>query len=141
MLEIIPQELPTLGQLERDLSQKTHKLYREELGYSASKITCKFFRTNLLIVIEDALTTIEKALLEKNKDEKIVKNVNLAINNVIKSKLKILIEEVLAVEVCDILFDFSWKTHHAGAIVILSQLPIVRPQKPFTKINKSVKNL
>ncbi|MBE9044339.1 DUF2294 domain-containing protein [Pleurocapsales cyanobacterium LEGE 10410] len=128
------QELPTLGQLERDLSQITYKVYREELGHSPSKITCKFFSKKLAIIIEDALPTLEKALMEEKKDNQIVKDLNLAINNIIKSKLKILIKEVLAVEVCDILFDSSLETHHAGAIVILSQLPTVRPRKPITKI-------
>lgn len=137
MSEIIPPKLPTLGQLERDLSQITHQLYREQLGHSPSKITCKFFRNDLIIIIEDAFPTLEKALIEQNKDCEIVENLNLAINNIIKSKLKILIEEVLAVEVCDILFDSSLETQQAGAIVILSQLPKVRPRKPLAKVQKS----
>ena len=137
MLEIIPQKLPTLGQLERDLSQITYKLYCEELGHSPGKITYKFLSNNLAIVIEDALPTLEKALMEENKDSKIVKDLNLAINNIIRSKLRILIKEVLAVEVCDILFNSSLETHHAGAIVILSQLPTVRPRKPIAKVQKS----
>lgn len=124
----ISQKLPTYGQLERELSQKIHKLYREELEHSAGKITFKFFSSNLAIVVKDALPIVEKALIEKNKDCEIVKNSNLAINNIIKSKLKISIEEVLAVEVCDILFNSSLESHHAGAIVILSQRPRVRPR-------------
>ena len=119
MSETIKHELPTYGQLERELSQTIHKLYHEEFKHSPGKITCKFFSNNLAIVIEDSLTTIEKTLLEENKID-VVKKVNLAINNIIKSKLKILIEQVLAVEVCDILFDSSLETQHAGAIVILS---------------------
>ena len=106
MLENIEHKLPTYGQLERDLSQMIYKLYREEFEHSPGKITCKFFSNNLAIVIEDSLTTIEKSLLEANKVN-VVRNLNLAINNIIKSKLKILIEQVLAVEVCDILFDSS----------------------------------
>ena len=101
------------------MSQTICQLYREELGRSPSKTTCKFVSNNLAIVIEDSLTTIEKTLLEENQVN-VVKNLNLAINNIIKSKLKILIEQVLAVEVCDILFDSSLETQHAGAIVILS---------------------
>ena len=73
----------------------------------------------------------------KKNQVNVVKNLNLAINNIIKSKLKILIEQLLAVEVCDILFDSSLETKHAGAIVILSQLPVVRPRRPITKFSKS----
>lgn len=137
MLEITPPQLPTYGQLERELSQKTCKLYREKLEHSPGKITCKFFRNNLTILIEDGLTDVEKTLLEENKDSEIVKNANLAISNIVKSELKLLIEKVLAVKVNDILFDCSLETYQAGAIVVLSQLPIVRSQKPNTKITKS----
>ena len=136
MLENIEHKLPTYGQLERDLSQMIYKLYREEFEHSPGKITCKFFSNNLAIVIEDSLTTIEKSLLEANKVN-VVRNLNLAINSIIKSKLKILIEQKLAVEVCNILFDFSLKTPHNGVIFILSQPPVVRSRKAITKIQKS----
>ena len=136
MLEIIQQKLPTYGELERELSQTIDRIYRQELGLSPGKITCKFVGNNLAIVIEDSLTTIEKTLLKENQVN-VVKNLNLAINNIVKSKLKILVEQVLAVEVCDILFDCSLETQHAGAIVILSQLPVVRPRKPIAKFPKS----
>ena len=136
MSETIKHELPTYGQLERELFQTIYQLYRKELECSPSKITCEFISNNLAIVIEDSLTTIEKTLLKENKID-LVKKVNLAINNIIKSKLKILIEQVLAVEVCDILFDSSLETQHTGAIVILSQLPVVRPRQATTKFPKS----
>ena len=126
MLETIKHELPTYGQLERDLSQMIYKLYREEFGHSPSKITCKFFSNNLAIVIEDSLTTTEKTLLDKNKLHAF-RSLNLAINSIIKSKLRSLIEQKLAVEVSNILFDSNLKTPHTGVIFILSQLPVVRP--------------
>ena len=141
MLEIIKQKPPTYGQLKRKLSQIIYQLYREELGHPPGRITCKFFSENLAIVIEDSLTNIEKTLLESNKVN-LVKNLNLAINNIIKSKLKILIEQVLAVEVCDILLDSSLETQHTGAIVILSQLPVVRPRTTtLYQINSQDKEL
>ena len=69
MLEIIQQKLPTYGKLERELSQTIYRLYRNELGHSPSKITCKFASNNLVIVIEDSLTTIEKTLFEKKSGQ------------------------------------------------------------------------
>ena len=127
MLKIIEQELPTYEQLETDLSQIIYQLYREEFGHSPSKISCKFFDNNLAIVIKDSLTTIEKSLLEGNKLRAVI-SLNLAINSIIKSKLRIIIEQKLAVEISKVLFDFSLKTPHNGAIFILSQPPVVRPQ-------------
>ena len=128
-------KIPTYGQLERDLSQIIYQLYREEFEHSPSKITCKFFSNNLAIVINDSVTTIEKSLLKGNKFHT-VKNLNLAINSIVKSKLKTLIEQKLAVEVSNILFDFSLKTPHTGVIFILSQPPVVRPRTK-TIIQKS----
>lgn len=128
--------LPTYGQLERDLSQRILKLYREEIKHFPGKITCTFFNNYLAIVVEDSLTTLEKTLIEENKVNEIVKKINSAVNDLIKSKLKIAIEEVLAVEVGDILLDSSLETQHTGAIVTLNQLPSVRERKSTVKIQK-----
>ena len=130
------EELPTYGQLERDLSQMIYQLYREKFEHSPSKISCKFFSNNLAIVIEDSLTTIEKSLLEANKAN-VVRNLNLAINSIVKSKLKTLVEQKLGVEVYNILFDFSLRTPDTGVIFILSQPPLVRHRRAITKIQKS----
>ena len=126
-------QLPTLGQLERSLSQNIQKLYRQELGHCPKKITCKLFKNNLSIVIEDALTAVEKTLVNK-EDRKIVKNLNIAINDVIKSKLKIAVETILAVEVNDILFDSNIETKRAAAVIVLQKPPQTRNLKPNLKI-------
>ena len=130
------EELPTYGQIERDLSQLIHKLYREEFERYPRKISCKFFSNNLAIVIEDSLTTMEKSLLNENKAS-VVRNLNSAINSIIKSRLKILVEQKLGVEVCNIFFDFSLRTLNTGVIFILSQPPLVRHRRVITKNQKS----
>lgn len=129
-------KLPTSGQIERDLSQRIQKLYREQLGHCPRKVTCKLFDNRLAVVIEDSLTILQKTLVEED-DGETARYVNLAIDNVIKSKLKIAIEEVLDIEVYDILFDSSLKSQSAGAIVILTQSPSVRSRELTPKIRKS----
>lgn len=129
--------LPTYGQLERDLSQRILKLYREEIQHFPGKITCTFFNNYLAIVIEDSLTSLEKTLIDEGKVNEIVKKFNLAVNDMIKSKLKIAIEEVLAVEVGNILLDSSLENQHTGAIVTFNQLPSVRHRKSTVKIKTS----
>ena len=129
------QQLPTFGQLERSLSQNIQKLYREELEHSPQKVNSKFFGNRLAIVIEGALTKIEQILINEHH-EQIVKDLNLAINSVIKPKLKTLIETVLEVEVEDILFDSTVETKRTGAIVILTQTPQVRTPKSLSRIPK-----
>ena len=130
-------KLPTFGQLERQLSQSIQKLYREDLGHSPKKVTCKFFKNQLSIVIEDALTAVEKALVSQENENQTIENLNSAINDAIKLKLKTIIETVLAVEVDDILFSSNIDTMRAGAIVILSQLPQIRNQKPSPIIRQN----
>ena len=130
-------KLPTSGQIERDLSQKIQKLYREQLGHSPRKVICKLFDNRLAVVIEDSMTILQKTLIEENNQKETAKYINLAIDNVIKSKLKIAIEEVLEIEVYDILFDSSLKSQQAGAVVILTQSPSVRRPELVPKIRKT----
>ena len=130
-------QLPTFGELERDLSQKIQKLYREELKHSPQKVTSKFFDNKLVILVEGASTAVEQILINEHNDKnQMVENLNLAINNIIKPKFKTTIEAVLAVEVEDILFDSTIETKRTGAIVILSQVPQVRSPKSLWRIPK-----
>ena len=129
-------QLPTFGQLERQLSQKIHRLYREELEHSPKKISCKFFSNKLAIVVEDALTRVEKSMLDLNGDRKIAKKMNSAINDILQPKLKTLIEEILSVEVENILLDSNFTTRSTGAIFTLRQLPSVRASRPITKLKQ-----
>ena len=127
--------LPTSGELERRLSQGIQKLYRQELEHSPSKVTCQLFGSQLAIVIEDAITAVEKTLADTEDQDSAVKQLNAAINDVIESKLKTLIEEILSVKVQDILFDSTLETSRTGAIITLSQLPQVRNPESIPKNN------
>ena len=129
-------KLPTCGQIERDLSQRIQKLYREQLGHSPRKITCKLFDNRLAVVIENSLTVLQKTLIEEDNQNEISQYVNSAIDNVIKLKLKTAIEEVLEIEVFDILYDSSAKSNSAGAIAILTESPSVRKRDLIPKIRK-----
>lgn len=130
------QKLPTSGQIERELSQGVQKLYRQELEHSPGKVTCQLFGNQLAIVIEDSLTAVEKTLADNETKDKKLKKINSAINDVIEAKLKDLIEEVLAVNVQDILFDTTLETSRTGAIISLNQAPEVRNPESIPKHKK-----
>ena len=132
-------QLPTIGQLERQLSQNIQKFYRQELEHLPQKVTCKFFGNHISIVIEDAITAVETTLVNKDNADKVAKNFSLAMDDVIKSKLKTTIEAVLAVKVDDILFGSNFETKRAGAIVILDRVPKMYNPKPLPKIRRSKK--
>lgn len=129
------QELPTSGQLERDLSQKIQKLYRQELDHSTGKVTCQLFGNKLAIVIEQAITAVEKTLAEHQSDRAVLEELNVAIGESLKSKLKELVETISAVEVVDILFDSTFKSDCTGAIIVLKETPPVRNPQSIPKNN------
>lgn len=131
--------LPTCGQLERNLSQSIQKLYLSELEHSPSKVTCQLFGNQLAIVVEDSLTAVEQALAEIKSDGSI-EELNSAVGEVIKSKMKLLTEEILGVEVEDILFDTAVKTKRTGAIITLRQLPQVRNPESIPKSKSGRRN-
>ena len=125
--------LPTCGQLERNLSQSIQQLYLKELKHSPSKVTCQLFGNQLAIVIDNALTAVERTLVNKRESTDTVRKLNSAVNESIKQKLKVMIEEILEVEVHDILFNSALETYRTGAIATLSQSPQVRNPESIPK--------
>ena len=125
--------LPTCGQLERNLSQSIQKLYSNELEHSPGKVTCQLFGNQLAIVIEDSLTAVEQILAEAKQSERTIKQLNTTIGEVVKTKIEVLIEETLSVEVKDLLFDTTLETKRTGAIATLSQSPLVRNPESIPK--------
>ncbi|MBE9043932.1 DUF2294 domain-containing protein [Pleurocapsales cyanobacterium LEGE 10410] len=132
--------LPTRGQLERNLSQTIQKLYRQKLEHSPGKITCQLFGEQLAIVIEDALTAVEKTLIEAGQETDTVKQLNSTIGSIIESELKSVVETTLSVKVADVLFDTTLKTSRTGVIVTLDRTPEVRNPESIPKNNHSKQN-
>lgn len=130
--------LPTSGQIERELAQKIQKFYHQELEHLPSKVTCQLFGNQLAIIIEDAVTAVQKTLANVSDNGNTIKQLNRAINQTIKSKLKILIQEILEIKVKDILFDSTLKSNLTGAIVVLERIPEVCNPKSIPK-NKPAK--
>ncbi|MFW6359732.1 MAG: DUF2294 domain-containing protein [Chroococcales cyanobacterium] len=125
----------TCGQLERALSQRIQKLYREKLGHQPGKIMCQIFDQKVAIVIENSMTATEALLAENNKFH-LAQQVRLDVNQLIQQDLKELIEEVLQVSVLDLLSDAKLKTKRSGIIAILEKTPIVRNPEAIPKANQ-----
>lgn len=131
------QELPTRGQLERSLAQKVQKLYRQELEHTPKKVTCQLFGNQVAIIIEDALTVIEKTLVDTAKEIQVAQQLHTVLNQAMKAELKTVIAEVLSVEVNDILLDSTLSTSRTGAIAMLTQIPQVRDPESIPKNKQS----
>ena len=125
--------LPTRGQLERNLSQKIQAFYRRHLGHQPSKVTCQLFDSKLAIIIEDSITSAEQILVEEGKNE-LAEKVRSNLDEAIQPELKQLIESIVEVEVLDILSDATLNTKRTGIIVVLSQTPQVRNPESIPKV-------
>lgn len=118
-------EKQTKGQLERALSQKIQKLYREHLAHSTGKVSCQLFNEKITIIVENSLTQPEQLLLRKQGDPELVEKVRSDLDAVIRPDIMAAIEETLNRKVEDLISDTTLKTGRTGIIVILEAAPKV----------------
>lgn len=57
---------PTIGQLEREISQRIGSLYNTQLGLRPSKVLCHCFDKEIVVTLEDSVTLVEEALIDGN---------------------------------------------------------------------------
>lgn len=128
--------LPTVGQLERSLSQSIQALYRKQLGHQPSKVTCQIFGEKLAIVLEGSVTQPEQLLAKEGQSE-LASKVRDDLDAAIQPELRNVIEEVLKVEVLDLLSDATLSTGRTGIIAVLSQTPEVRNPGAVPKVKST----
>lgn len=117
--------LPTLGELQRQLSQQIRAFYKKQLEHQPAKVTCQLFDKALAIVMEDAFTQPE-TLLKGNGYEDLASTVRSRLERLVQPQLKALLEDILQVKIKDLLSDATSETGRSGMIVILEHAPAVR---------------
>ena len=123
----------TVGQLERELSQRLQALYREQLGQRPSKATCQRFDSKIAIVSEGSVTQPEQLLAEEGQRD-LAERVRADLGQAMRPQIRQLIEEVMQVEVLDLLSDAVLDTGRTGIIAILSNTPTVRNPEAIPKV-------
>ncbi len=116
--------LPTVGQLERTLSQRLQALYRIQVGHRLDRVTCQIVDQKILIILENAVTPAEQ-LLANNGKEDLAEEVHANLNEAIRPQIIELIEEIVGVAVVDLLSDAKLETERTGMIVMLENHPRV----------------
>ena len=116
----------TIGQVEREINQRMRSLYKKKLGHKVSDVSCQLFDAKLAIVLEDAVTEVEKRLLESGRVE-LIEQVHEDLSDSIESNVKEIVESILNVNVIDILDDTKLVSGTTGIIAILSDAPQLRP--------------
>ncbi|EAZ88751.1 DUF2294 domain-containing protein [Crocosphaera chwakensis] len=127
---------PTRGQLERKLSQSIQAFYRQNLGYQPGQTICHLFEQKLAIVIENSVTPTEQFLTDEG-EASLAKKVRESLDNLTRSRLQELIEDILEVQVRDLLSDVTLETGRMGIIVVLEETPKVRNPESIQKKKSS----
>ncbi|MGB3788935.1 MAG: DUF2294 domain-containing protein [Phormidesmis sp.] len=125
----------TVGQIERELSQKVQALYKKHMGHQPSKVSCQLFSSKLVVVLEDSVTQPEKLLVEEGQTE-LAEKVRADLNEAMQPQIRTLIESILGVTVLDLLSDAALDTGRTGIIAVLSDAPAVRNPEAIPKLKK-----
>ncbi|MBW4557275.1 MAG: DUF2294 domain-containing protein [Trichormus sp. ATA11-4-KO1] len=123
---------PTIGQIERELSQRISTLYTEKLGQRPSQIVCHFFDRELAVSLENTVTQSERTLMYEGYAN-LAEQVRISLDKIIKPKLQSLIEEVIGKTVLDLMTNTNLATGRTGIIIVLDQLPEVRNPESIPK--------
>ena len=126
---------PTIGQLERELSQKISALYRTQFGHQVSKVDCHLFDNKLIVFFEDVITPVEQVLIE-TESLQLLSQVRAFLDRSIQPKLENLIKEIIKVEISKCIYNTAIEAESAIAIIILVSSPQVRSKKYQRKHNK-----
>jgi len=127
---------PTVGELQRTLSQTIQALYRNYLEHQPTRVTCQLLDTKLVIVLEDVLTQTE-TLLQDNGHKELAETVRDKIDSSLEPLLQEEIERILEVQVVDMLSDVTLETGRSAVVVILSDTPRVRQHKDVSSSRKT----
>lgn len=125
---------PTIGQLERELSQKISALYYDWLDYRVDKVECHLFNNKIVIFLENVITPVEQVLASSTSE--ILRQLRTFLDNAIKPKVEQLIAETIGVEIDNCIYNTIIETGDAVVVVILDSMPQVRCKKSNYQNNK-----
>ena len=123
---------PTVGQMERAISQKIQALYKRALGHQLGRVTCQLFDAKVVIVLENSISQPVKLLLEESRIE-LAERVCHDINSAMQPQIKELLANVLGVKVLDVLSDTALSIGSTGITGVLASLPPVRNPEAIHK--------
>lgn len=116
---------PTVGQIEREVSQKIQALYKKILGHQLGRVTCQLFDVRIAIILEDSISQPVKLLLEESQTE-LAQQIRSDLNNAMQPHIQDLLANVLGVDVLDMISDATLSAGRTGVTGVLARLPAVR---------------
>lgn len=125
----------TVGQMEREVSQKIQALYKRVLGHQLGRVTCQLFDSRVAIVLEDSISQPVKLLLEESQTE-LAQRIRSDLSDVMRPRIQALLVDVLGVDVLNVLSDATLSTSRTDIIGVLACLPAVRNPEAILKAKK-----
>lgn len=105
--------------LEQTLARQVEQFYRSQLGHQPDQVTCCFLRgKELVVTVENALTQPEQLLIASGYWE-LAGEVRISLNQILKPRIKAMIEKVTQETVIDLLSDIQPATRRNSLIAIL----------------------
>lgn len=129
-------DLQTVGQLEREISQKIQALYKKALGHQTGRVTCQLFDRKIAVILEDSITQPVQLLVQEGQLE-LAEKVRTDLNAAIQPQIKNLVAQILNVSVLDVLSDTTLETGRTGLILVLAHTPEVRNPEAIPKLKKA----
>ncbi len=126
---------PTVGQMEREVSQKIQGLYKKVLGQQLGRVTCQLFDVRIAIILEDSISQPVKLLLEESHP-KLAQQIRKDLSSAMQPHIKTLLANVLGVDVLDVLSDATLSTGRTGIVGVLACRPAVRNPETIPKVRK-----
>jgi uncharacterized protein YbcI len=120
--------VPSRGEMERNLSQSIQAYYRDRLSCRVGKISCHIFDNQVAIIVENSVTSLER-LLHNSEDQNFVRDLRDRIDYIVKSELITTIKRILGVEVIDLTIDTTLEHNFTGVLVVLNEMPQIRKTK------------
>lgn len=106
-------------QSEHSLIERIQSLYTTQLGRQPDRITCQTFEDKLAIFLENALTQPERLLFARGQTH-LVQQVRHSLHEILKPRVKTLIEEVVQITVLDVIMAAQLDTGHVSFIAVLA---------------------
>ena len=105
------------NKLENLIIQEIGSIYKRLLGHSLGSVYIQQFDSNLVIVLEGIVTSLERFLYEK-RHYYLVDELRSEIDNILSTKVREIFEKSGKAQIIDFLSDSSVHTNVTGIVII-----------------------
>lgn len=109
------------GRMEALISERMISFQREQLGRGAESAKTYILKDMIIVRLKGALTAAEKQLASQEKGRTLIKDLRNQLEDIIRTDLEVMIEEVTGVKVVSVHNDISTITGEKIDVFILEK--------------------